>query len=181
MPENEEIKERLTTTFNERRKNEKMERLKINKEKQISKGESFSSFYNKAKRVAVKKVIASLFPECVVCGYAKSELLCNHHLKHEEKWFIVSGAHLVRHSFENIVKELKKCVVVCQNCHAEIHGGLLDDSSLKNNELDEEQAVAAMKEELKKILLQPPQDLKSCREIAQERALCYKKETRASG
>ena len=59
--------------------------------------------------------------KCEKCGYNK----CNgalefHHLNPEEKDFSISSAGTTR-SFERIKKEIDKCILVCANCHREIH------------------------------------------------------------
>lgn len=61
---------------------------------------------------------------CVVCGYSKSiRALHFHHLDSSKKDFTISGKSL---SWDKIKNELDKCILVCANCHAEIHDGLLE-------------------------------------------------------
>jgi hypothetical protein len=61
--------------------------------------------------------------ECQVCGYRKSlNTLQFHHLNPEEKDFSISGKSL---SFEKLKNEVDKCLLVCANCHGEIHEGLV--------------------------------------------------------
>lgn len=58
--------------------------------------------------------------ECSCCGYNKYYgALEFHHVNPEEKdadWGI-----LKKKSWDKITKELDKCVLVCSNCHREIH------------------------------------------------------------
>lgn len=59
--------------------------------------------------------------KCEKCGYNK----CNgalefHHLNPEEKDFSISTSGTTK-SFERIKKEIDKCILVCANCHREIH------------------------------------------------------------
>jgi len=63
--------------------------------------------------------------KCVICGYSKSRraLHC-HHKNPTEKDFQISGNWGL--SWSKIQKELDKCILVCSNCHAEIHDGLID-------------------------------------------------------
>ena len=59
--------------------------------------------------------------KCEVCGYDKSMwALQFHHLNPEEKDYNLSGGGFTR-SLENDIKEVDKCILVCANCHAEIH------------------------------------------------------------
>lgn len=61
---------------------------------------------------------------CQVCGYHKAvRALQFHHLIPGEKDFTISRA---SKAWESIKKELEKCVLLCSNCHAEVHEGLLD-------------------------------------------------------
>ena len=66
--------------------------------------------------------------KCQVCGYNKYVgALDFHHIDESTKEFDLSTRGLTR-SWERIKKELEKCVLVCANCHREIHGGLLQPS-----------------------------------------------------
>lgn len=63
--------------------------------------------------------------KCAICGYNKClAALEFHHKNSEEKDFGLSCRGLTR-SWERIKKELEKCVLVCSNCHKEIHSGLV--------------------------------------------------------
>ena len=58
--------------------------------------------------------------KCVKCGYSKFYgALHFHHLDPNEKDFSIAHAKLK--SFENIKNELDKCILVCSNCHHELH------------------------------------------------------------
>jgi hypothetical protein len=58
---------------------------------------------------------------CERCGYNKcSRALEFHHLDPSEKDFGIGHKGYTR-SWEKVKKELDKCIMVCANCHAEIH------------------------------------------------------------
>lgn len=60
---------------------------------------------------------------CEICGYNKSNsALQFHHLKPNEKKFNISE-YRTRAFSDEIKKELDKCMLVCANCHFEIHDG----------------------------------------------------------
>lgn len=62
--------------------------------------------------------------KCVICGYKKySGALDFHHLNPTKKDFGLSTRGLTR-SWEKIKKEIDKCVLVCANCHRELHAGI---------------------------------------------------------
>lgn len=62
--------------------------------------------------------------KCIICEYSKSSrALVFHHLNPEEKDFGLSSRGLTR-SWERIKQELDKCVLLCANCHMELHDGI---------------------------------------------------------
>jgi hypothetical protein len=63
--------------------------------------------------------------ECQVCGYSRYQgALEFHHTNPNLKDFNISN--LKHYKLDEVVKEeLDKCVLVCSNCHREIHGGLI--------------------------------------------------------
>lgn len=66
--------------------------------------------------------------QCVFCGYKKTlSALEFHHVNSEEKDFGLSQRGLTR-SWERIKRELDKCILVCANCHREVHAGELQPS-----------------------------------------------------
>lgn len=65
--------------------------------------------------------------KCCVCGYNRClAALEFHHLDPSKKDFSISQAYANPKKWEYIVKELEKCVLVCSNCHREIHQGILE-------------------------------------------------------
>jgi len=69
---------------------------------------------NKEKAVALKG------GKCVKCGYNKSiRALEFHHTDATEKEFNPSGN--MNMAWHKIEKEIEKCILVCSNCHREIH------------------------------------------------------------
>jgi 5-methylcytosine-specific restriction endonuclease McrA len=56
---------------------------------------------------------------CQICSYKRSiGALEFHHIDPNEKDFSISGK---SYSFERLKKEVDKCILVCSNCHIEIH------------------------------------------------------------
>ena len=61
--------------------------------------------------------------KCCYCGYDKYYgSLEFHHVDPTNKDFSISDG--CCYNFEKIKSELNKCILVCRNCHGEIHGGL---------------------------------------------------------
>ena len=62
--------------------------------------------------------------KCAICGYDKCQRALNfHHIDPSKKEFDLASRGLTR-SWKKIKDEIKKCVLVCANCHAEIHEGI---------------------------------------------------------
>lgn len=79
-----------------------------------------------------RTIVALAGGQCVICGYNRCiRNLHFHHLDPKQKLFgVSSGGH--GHSLEKIKAEVSKCILVCANCHGEIHDGLIDPQKYKN-------------------------------------------------
>ena len=65
-----------------------------------------------------------LLKGCAICGYNKcASALCFHH--NGDKKFDIAMGHGV--GFKELKKEVEKCVVICANCHAELHEKIKSD------------------------------------------------------
>ena len=78
--------------------------------------------YVKKRRVNLKqKSIEKMGGKCSICGYSKClNALQFHHTNPSVKNFNISS-NIGRYALQSIQNELKKCIVVCANCHFEIH------------------------------------------------------------
>lgn len=64
--------------------------------------------------------------KCENCGYNKcSSALEFHHINPKEKKFEIKKS-ITRKFDDNIKKELDKCMLLCANCHREIHNSVYD-------------------------------------------------------
>jgi hypothetical protein len=62
--------------------------------------------------------------KCQLCGYNQCvQALEFHHIDGKEKDFGLSASGLTR-SWERIKNELDKTVMLCANCHREVHAGI---------------------------------------------------------
>lgn len=60
--------------------------------------------------------------KCVRCGYNKClKALEFHHLDPSQKDFTISNDHF---RLEETVNESKKCILICSNCHKELHDNM---------------------------------------------------------
>ena len=90
--------------------------------KQCYRSECYPCWSNIVKENAAKikdKMLAYKGSCCSLCGYSKSKKALEfHHLDPNEKEFSLSRATSFN---EKTKKELDKCILVCSNCHREIH------------------------------------------------------------
>lgn len=89
-------------------------------------GISIQSEQVKKWRKATKnRIIEAMGGSCVCCGYnACGHSLALHHLNPEKKDLGLGAIRASAISWERIVVELRKCILVCHNCHGEIHAGI---------------------------------------------------------
>ena len=62
---------------------------------------------------------------CVVCGEDSSECIDLHHVDPSVKEGTISQM-INRWSWDRIQEEIKKCIIVCSNCHRKIHSGRIE-------------------------------------------------------
>ena len=77
------------------------------------------------KRRKKKKELAIQYKggKCAICGYSKyNGALEFHHLESKDFGLGMSG---LTRSWERTKNELDKCLLVCSNCHREIHAELV--------------------------------------------------------
>lgn len=94
--------------------------------KRTKRNKSEETIVRKSYRKRIKeKAVLYKGGKCFICGYDKcNQAMDFHHLNPKEKEFTISGG---TRSFKNIKIEIDKCILVCRNCHSEIHAGLHTD------------------------------------------------------
>jgi len=83
--------------------------------------------YFQEKQARRQKLVEELVGgfECKICGYNKTKTNIHfHHVNPETKLFGLSTREMML-SWEKVKEEIKKCLIVCSNCHGEIHAGLI--------------------------------------------------------
>lgn len=76
----------------------------------------------------LKKKLVSLAGDCCQsCGYNKNYAsLQFHHIDPKQKSFEVTAQNTRRFSWEKSIKEIAKCLLLCANCHVELHNPKLE-------------------------------------------------------
>ena len=92
--------------------------------------------YVKQKERAIKRkleLISLKGGKCELCGYNKNiGALEFHHLDPSIKMFNLDERHLSNRTIDKILQEVEKCILVCSNCHKEIHYPHLDNKNIEN-------------------------------------------------
>ncbi|RLI45303.1 hypothetical protein DRO61_10780 [Candidatus Bathyarchaeota archaeon] len=88
-----------------------------------NKSESIARWRRKTKQ----RIVDAFGGQCCICGYNKyNGSLSLHHIDPSTKDARVSKFMANPCSWERIVTEARKCILVCNNCHSELHGGVID-------------------------------------------------------
>jgi hypothetical protein len=71
---------------------------------------------------------------CWNCGYTRGKrgrrVLDFHHVSQTQKLFGLDARNLINLSWDRVIAEIRKCVLLCANCHRECHAGLVDNVTI---------------------------------------------------
>jgi predicted HNH restriction endonuclease len=77
------------------------------------------------------KLVRAAGGRCSICGYDRNlAALVFHHSGSAEKDFKLDMRSLSNRTLQSVLTELDKCILICQNCHAELHNPHLELESL---------------------------------------------------
>lgn len=96
-------------------------------------------------------LIKVLGGECCLCHFNSfPSALEFHHVNPEEKLFGITDSNAVTKALDKQLEELKKCVLLCANCHRGVHAGIL---SIPDNykEFYNEEIASSLRKELEQI------------------------------
>lgn len=94
-----------------------------------------NNYENQKKRALLRKYeeIMRRGGACEICGYCKNiAALEFHHINPEEKEFNVDMRKFSNMNLEKLEAELEKCILVCANCHRELHNESLTMENVPN-------------------------------------------------
>lgn len=89
-----------------------------------------SSAVLRAKRKQKKRALEFLGGHCIRCGYNKCpDALEFHHTEPEHKDLAIGSTN---RAWDVIERELKKCILLCANCHREEHYRMRKENELES-------------------------------------------------
>lgn len=99
----------------------------------MSKKERISIHWRRRSKI---KTVAAMGGKCQnpKCGYNKCvDALELHHIDPSKKEFSFGNVRVSPYNLGKLLPELKKCLLLCANCHREYHAGLLDLSGIQTS------------------------------------------------
>ena len=88
----------------------------------------------KRRKLIRERAVALLGGKCQLCGYARCiGALEFHHPDPSKKDFSISADGMTR-SWERVKAEVEKCILICANCHREVHAGMTQLSAVRQIE-----------------------------------------------
>jgi hypothetical protein len=79
----------------------------------------------KWRKTCKDRIITAMGGKCCICGYDRcSQSLALHHLDPAQKDFGFGQVMANPKNWDALAQELRKCVLICHNCHNEVHAGM---------------------------------------------------------
>ena len=89
-----------------------------------------------------RKIVEGYGGKCFVCGYDRCDSALDlHHVDPDKKEYGLGKVIAKPIRWEKLVNEIKKCVLVCANCHREIHAGLIKCPELREFKKPETKSI----------------------------------------
>jgi predicted nucleic acid-binding Zn ribbon protein len=99
----------------------------------VCKNKDLQSYESQKRRGLARKLelVRTASGRCSICGYHKNlAALVFHHTDSTAKDFKLDMRSLSNRKLEPVLEEISKCILVCANCHAELHNPHLNLDSL---------------------------------------------------
>jgi len=94
------------------------------KRKYADRAEYLKKAVAKRRKMIRKMAVEYKGGKCVICNYGKCEQALEfHHSDFNNKDFGISAKGYTR-SWKAVKNELDKCILLCANCHREVHEGI---------------------------------------------------------
>lgn len=96
---------------------------------------SDSKAVSRSQRRKKQKAVDYFGGKCQLCGYDKCLSALEFHHEDEDLKEHSPSYIILRWSWDRCKEELEKCILVCANCHREIHFGMYEPEILRNKVL----------------------------------------------
>ena len=94
----------------------------------------YKCYFSEKKERQLKKIYDIIGYNCWLCNYDKgingSSVLEFHHVDPDNKLFGLTVREFVGKKWEDVWKEMNKCVSLCCRCHREYHAGLISKEEI---------------------------------------------------
>jgi hypothetical protein len=102
---------------------EKKKRIRVlSAEEKVKRTAAVKRWRNNSKQ----RMIDAMGGKCQICGYHNcNSALDFHHLDPTEKEFGFGGLRATIKGWDTLIQELRKCVLLCNRCHTELHNGVV--------------------------------------------------------
>lgn len=137
--------------------------------------------YRRRRKINLMKVLGN---KCCLCGYSLlPDALEFHHINPENKEYGIASNGVCR-DLEKDLAEIKKCVLVCANCHRAIHKNLFSEQDLWEKQIYNEEIANELRKEKQDLFKKAIYYCKSCKKQLSQKSLtglcdeCYRKSTR---
>lgn len=118
-----------------------------------------TSDYRRRRKLNLLKICGN---KCSICGYDKCVgALEFHHLNSQEKLYGISSGGVCR-DLETDIAEVQKCILVCANCHREIHNDLYSIDELKSFQYIDKGVIEQLREEKRNLTTKTQYFCKNC-------------------
>lgn len=87
--------------------------------------QSFRDYRNKNRKKSIRDLKEAAGGKCIICGYNRCFRNLSFHHKDPSKKVGTVGQMIYSHSKTKATQEVKKCILICANCHGELHDGLI--------------------------------------------------------
>lgn len=88
--------------------------------------------------------------KCQLCGYHKTmRALCFHHINEQDKEYGIASNGTC-HNIDKDITQVKKTILLCANCHAEVHEGFYSVEELINKQFFDESVIDEYKQSKEK-------------------------------
>jgi 5-methylcytosine-specific restriction endonuclease McrA len=87
--------------------------------------QKYRDYRNKNRKKSIRDFKSAAGGKCSICGYDKCSTSLVFHHKNPNNKISSVGEMIYTHGKRFVEREVKKCVLLCANCHGELHEGLL--------------------------------------------------------